>query len=96
MAVRSGGTVVLMGGVEAALDVPYKYMMRNSLVIRGQYMYPRHAPSLLAGLIRAGLFNLEPFTVHAFPLEQVNQAVQYAYDHGGAFQLTVLTPTDAL
>jgi alcohol dehydrogenase len=54
-------------------------------------MYPRHAPLLLAGLIRAGLLSLDAFSTHAFPLEEVNQAIQYAHDHGGAFQLTVLT-----
>jgi Zn-dependent alcohol dehydrogenase len=31
--------------------------------------------------------------VHTFPLEQINQAVLYAHEHGGAFQLTVLKPT---
>jgi len=93
MAVRPAGTVILMGGVDAALDIPYRHIMRNSLVIRGQYMYPRHAPLLLAELIRGGLLNLEPFSVHTFPLEQAQQAVQHARDHGGPFQLTVLTPT---
>lgn len=93
MAVRPGGTAVLMGGVQSTLDIPYNYVMLNNLVIRGQYMYPRHAPSLLVELISSGLLNLEPFSVSTFPLEQVNQAVQYAHDRGGAFQLTVLKPS---
>ncbi len=92
MAVRRGGTVVLMGGVDATIAIPYRYVMHNNLVIRGQYMYPRHAPVLLAGLIRAGLLRLEAFSTHTFPLEEVSQAIQYAYEHGGAFQMTVLTP----
>lgn len=92
MAVRKGGTAVLMGGVQADVAIPYSYIMQNSLVIRGQYMYPRHAPLLLAGLLRAGLLSLETFSTHAFPLNEVNQAIQYAHEHGGAFQLTVLTP----
>lgn len=92
MAVRSGGTAVLMGGVNADVAIPYNYVMHNNLVIRGQFMCPRHAPLWLAGLIRAGLLNLDAFSTHAFPLEEANQAVQYAHEHGGAFQLTVLTP----
>ncbi len=92
LAVRPGGTAVLMGGVHTNIEVPYDYVMHNNLVIRGQYMYPRHAPMFLAGLIRAGLLRLEAFSTRAFPLEEVNQAIQYAHDHGGAFQLTVLTP----
>ncbi|QBD75237.1 alcohol dehydrogenase [Ktedonosporobacter rubrisoli] len=92
LALRPGGTAILMGGVEAEVDIPYKYLMRNSIVVRGQYTCPRHAPVLMAGLLRGGLLDLEPFTVHTFPLAQVNQAVQYAHEHGGPFQLTVLVP----
>lgn len=94
MTVRPGGTAVLMGGVQVDLDIPYNYVMRNNLVIRGQWMCPRHAPLQLARLIEAGLLNLEPFSVATFSLEEVNQAVQYAREHGGAFQLTVLKPVD--
>ncbi len=90
--VRPGGTAILMGGVDADVAIPYRYVMRNNITIRGQYMYPRHAPLLLAGLIRAGLLRLEAFSTHAFPLAEANHAVQYAHDHGGAFQMTVLTP----
>jgi alcohol dehydrogenase len=93
MAVRSGGTVILMGGANVDLPIPYKYVMRNSLVIRGYYMCPRHAPLLLAGLIRSGLLNLDLFSTHTFPLDQVNQAIEYARDHGKAFHQTVLQPT---
>jgi alcohol dehydrogenase len=94
MSVRPGGTAVLMGGVQADLDIPYNYVMRNNLVLRGQWMSPRHAPSQMVELIHSGLLSLEAFSVSTFPLEQANQAVQYAHDHGGAFQLTVLTPSD--
>lgn len=93
MAVRSSGTVILMGGIDVDLPIPYKYVMRNSLVIRGHYMCPRHAPLLLAGLIRSGLLNLDLLSTHTFPLEQVNQAIEYARDHGKAFHQTVLQPT---
>ena len=92
MAVRPEGTAILMGGVNADIAIPYGYVMHNSIVIRGQYMYPRHAPLLLAGLIRAGLLRLDALSTHVFPLEEVNSAIQDAHDHRDAFQLTVLTP----
>ncbi len=92
MAIRSGGTAVLMGGVQADITIPYGHVMMNSITIRGQFMYPRHAPGQLAGLIRARLLNLDPFNVKCFPLEQLNEAVQYAAEHGGPFEQTVLTP----
>jgi alcohol dehydrogenase len=91
MAMRPGGTAVLMGGVQADIAIPYRYIMRNSITIRGQYMYPRQAPAQLVGLIRAGILSLDPFTVSCFPLEKANEAVQYAAEHGGAFRSTVLT-----
>ena len=92
LALRSGGTAVLMGGVMADIALPYREVMRRSLVVRGQYMYPRFAVAQLAGMVRAGLLDLQPFEVHAFGLDQANEAVEYAAQHGGAFHLTVLTP----
>ena len=93
LAVRPEGTVVFMGGVNADIAIPYGYVMHNSIVIRGQYMYPRYAPSLLAGLIRAGLLSLDVLSTRTFPLEEVNSAIQYAHDYNrGAFQLTALIP----
>lgn len=92
MAVRPGGTAVLMGGVQADIAISYGHVMLNSITIRGQFMYPRHAPLQLAGLIRGGLLSLDPFNVRSFPLKQVNQAVQFAAQYGGPFELTVLNP----
>ncbi len=92
LAVRPNGTAVLMGGVNADIEIPYGHAMHNNIVIRGQYMYPQHAPLLLAGLIRAGLLRLDVLSTRVFPLEEVNSAIRYAHDHGSAFQLTVLTP----
>jgi alcohol dehydrogenase len=92
MALRRGGTAVLMGGVAADVAIPYNYVMQNNLVIRGQYVCPRQAPFLLAGLLRAGLLRLDAFSTHTFPLADVEQAIQYAHDHGGAFHLTALIP----
>jgi alcohol dehydrogenase len=81
-----------MGGVAADVAIPYNYVMQNNLVIRGQYVCPRQAPFLLAGLLRAGLLRLDAFSTHTFPLADVEQAIQYAHDHGGAFHLTALIP----
>ncbi len=92
LSLRPNGTAVLMGGVNADIGIPYGYVMHNNIVIRGQYMYPRHAPLLLAGLIRAGLLRLDVLSTRVFPLEEVNSAIQYAHEHGAAFELTVVTP----
>nr|WP_272209743.1 hypothetical protein [Marinicella sp. W31]MDC2875569.1 hypothetical protein [Marinicella sp. W31] len=54
MAVRPGGTVVLMGGSGVSLDLPYRHLMRNNITIRGQWMYPRHAVPNMIRLAEGG------------------------------------------
>jgi alcohol dehydrogenase len=95
MAVRPYGRVVLMGGVGmlgGGLDLPYSWMMRNCITLRGQWMYPPHAAILMAGLIRSGLVNLDQFEVTAFGLDDANEAVVHAAAHGGPFKMTVIQP----
>jgi alcohol dehydrogenase len=96
LAVRPYGRVVLMGGVGmlggAGLDLPYPWMMRNCITLHGQWMYPPHAALLMAGLIRAGLVDLDLFEVTTFDLDRVNEAVAHAAAHAGPFTMTVIRP----
>jgi alcohol dehydrogenase len=96
MAVRPYGRVVLMGGVGMAggggLDLPYSWMMRNCITVRGQWMYPPHAAVLMTGLIRAGLIDLDQFEVTAFALDRANEAVAHAAAQAGPFKMTVIQP----
>jgi alcohol dehydrogenase len=96
MAVRPYGRVVLMGGVGmlggAGLDLPYPWLMRNCITVRGQWMYPPHAAVLMAGLIRSGLVKLDHFEVTAFGLDRANEAVAHAAAHSGPFKMTVIQP----
>src|ERR1700737_2076129 len=70
LAVRPYGRVVLMGGVgmrgagmvdAGGLDLPYSWMMRNCVTVRGQWMYPRDAAVRIVGMIRAGLLSLDGY-----------------------------------
>ena len=96
MAVRPYGRVVLMGGVGmlggSGLDLPYPWLMRNCINVRGQWMYPPHAATLMAGMIRAGLVDLGQFEVTAFGLDRANEAVAHAAAHAGPFTMTVIQP----
>ncbi|MEH2590443.1 zinc-binding alcohol dehydrogenase family protein [Bradyrhizobium sp. AZCC 1721] len=96
MAVRPYGRVVLMGGVgllgDVGLDLPYPWMMRNCITLRGQWMYPPHAAALMTGLICAGLVNLDHFEITVFGLDRANEAVAHAAAHGGPFKMTVIQP----
>ena len=96
MAVRPYGRVVLMGGVGMLggddLALPYPWLMRNSVTVRGQWMYPRTANQQMIHLIRSGVLDLSHEQVTTFGLEDVNKAVEFAAGHGGPFDRTVLLP----
>jgi alcohol dehydrogenase len=96
MAVRPYGRVVLMGGVGmaggAGLDLPYPWMMRNCISLRGQWMYPPHAATLMDGMIRSGLVDLDQFEITAFDLDRANKAVAHAAADSGPFRMTVIQP----
>lgn len=96
LTVRPYGRIVLMGGVGmlggAGLDLPYPWMMRNCISLHGQWMYPPHAALRMAGLIRAGLVDLDLFEVTTFDLDRANEAVAHAAAHAGPFRMTVIQP----
>jgi alcohol dehydrogenase len=96
MTVREYGRVVLMGGVGmlggADLALPYPWIMRNSVTLRGQWMYPRTANISMIRLIATGALDLTPEHVTRFTLDQVNDAVTHAAEHGGPYDRTILTP----
>ncbi|SES29770.1 zinc-binding dehydrogenase [Lentzea albida] len=96
MVVREQGRVVLMGGVGmlggADLALPYPWIMRNSVTVRGQWMFPRTANTGMIRLVATGALDLSPERVTRFGLDQVNEAVAHAAKHGGPFDRTVLVP----
>ncbi|WP_220377893.1 zinc-binding dehydrogenase [Streptomyces inhibens] len=94
MSVRESGTVVLMSGVGmpggADLGLPYPWIMRNNITIRGQWMYPREANTRLIQMARSGLLDLRQFDVTEFDLDDANAAVAHTASDGGRFSLTVI------
>ena len=96
MAVRPGGRAVLMGGVGMLggedLALPYPWLMRNNITLRGQWMYAPEAVAGMLGLVRGGLLDLGQFDVTEMPLDRANEAVAHAAANAGPFRLTVLKP----
>lgn len=94
LAVRPGGRVVLMGGLAGKeIPLPYGWMMRNGITLRGQFMYPRSAVPAMVALVRAGLVSLDLFEVATFPLDAAEAAMAHAASHAGPFQHTALVPS---
>lgn len=96
MTVRGNGRVVLMGGVGMLggedIALPYRWIMRNSVTVRGQWMYPRTANVGMVRLLASGALDLAPERVRTFGLDAVNDAVAHAAAHSGPFDRTVLVP----
>jgi alcohol dehydrogenase len=96
LAVRPYGRVVLMGGVgmQGGGDVglPYSWLMRHGITVRGQWMYPPEAVTRMASMVRAGLVKLDDFAVTSFDLGQANEAVAHAAANARPFQMTVIRP----
>jgi len=100
MTVRPGGRVVLMGGVGMQggddLALPYRWLMRNSVTVRGQWMYPRTANIQLIKMIRSGVLDISHERVTVFPLTRANDAVRFAAACNVPFDRTVLCPRTEL
>jgi alcohol dehydrogenase len=92
LAVRPYGRAVLMGGIREDVALPYAWMMRYGIEVRGQWMYPREAIRRMIAMVRAGQVSLEDFHITEFPMDQVNEAVTHAAANAGAFRLTVVRP----
>ena len=92
LAVRPNGRIVLMGGVGEALALPYNWLLRHNITVRGQWMYPRTAIPRVVALVRAGLIDLAQLAITTFQLERANEAVAHAAAHTGPFELTALCP----
>jgi alcohol dehydrogenase len=84
------GGVGMAGGADLAL--PYPWIMRNGITIRGQWMYPRTANRNMVNLIRSGLIDLDNWEVARFSLDRANEAVAHAARNGDPFRMTVIEP----
>jgi alcohol dehydrogenase len=96
MTVREYGRVVLMGGVGMLggddLALPYPWLMRNNITLRGQWLAPRTATASLIALARAGLLDLDQFAVTEFGLDDITAALDHAAGTTTRFALTVVRP----
>jgi len=95
LTVREFGRIALMGGVGMLggddLALPYPWLMRNGITVRGQWMFPRAVAPRLVSLARSGLLDLGQYQVTEFSLDEVNKAVEHAAGDK-PFRLTVVRP----
>jgi alcohol dehydrogenase len=77
-ALRPQGRLVLMGSMAVPLPLDYGAIMRRQIELLGASMYPRSAPGELAAMVRAGTLDLGAIQVKAYPLEQIDAALNAA------------------
>ena len=77
-ALKMGGRVTLMGGLEEPIALPYVEIMTKRLVIKGNFMYPSYAPANIVKMIQSGMINLDMIDVEIFQLQNIQEAVKSA------------------
>lgn len=77
-ALKSMGTLVLMGGTHDNLTLKYDEVMHKNITIKGVQMYPQSAVGKMIRLIQGGLLDLDVFEQKAFKLDQILDGVEYA------------------
>ncbi|KAJ3170936.1 hypothetical protein HDU87_008638 [Geranomyces variabilis] len=92
LALKPGGTLVLMGGVREPVAVPYQLVMLRNITIKGRFMFLREWVEELIALIECGSVSLARQTVQCFSLDDHERAVQAAKDDAGSGKCVALTP----
>lgn len=80
----------MLGGDDLAL--PYPWVRRNGITIRGQWMYPPPGEREPHHAGQVGLLDLARFDVTEFGLDHANSAVAHAAKASGRFAVTVIRP----
>jgi alcohol dehydrogenase len=75
-ALKAGGTLVLMGGIQEAVAIPYRELMFKCITVKGNFMFPQSAVPKIIALAEAGLLDLDVFEEKSFKLEDVGEAVE--------------------
>ena len=88
---RSDGVAVLVGGQHGDLPLPYGWLMRNRITLRGSFMFDRAMVDRTWGLVANGLLDLSPIRALAFGLTAMDNAVRTAASLGG-IEMAVLLP----
>ena len=79
-----------MGALQEAIQIPYVEIMVRGLTIRGNFMYPPHAPAKISRMIEAGVIDLSVLDISKYPLTEAPAAVADATGKGG-LSFNVLT-----
>lgn len=93
LALRHGGRVSLMGGIEGDVALPYSKIMFSDIQLKGKWMYEREDITTLIQMVRAGILKLDRVkVVGKFGLGEWEKAFQVAKENAEMGQLVLMTP----
>ena len=75
--VKRGGTVGLVGVVhQPTVEIDVVRIVRSGIRVQGVFRYANIYP-VAVELVRAGKVDLDPFVTHTFPLEEIQEALEF-------------------
>ncbi|KAG0082614.1 hypothetical protein BGZ92_011562 [Podila epicladia] len=82
--VRSAIRAMRANGIQSNIELPYQYIVLNNITIKGKFMYHRADPTMLIGVVDAGLLRLDADEYKAIKLEEINEAIDWTADNSVA------------
>ncbi|KAI1366530.1 alcohol dehydrogenase [Xylaria arbuscula] len=95
LSLKHEGRVSLMGGLLEDLPIPYRFVMRYDITIKGKWMYSRADVHALLALVSTGVLNVREIVkvVGTFELEEWEQAFDVAEAQGRKLgQMVIFAP----
>ncbi|KAG0027141.1 hypothetical protein BGZ81_005842 [Podila clonocystis] len=73
-------TAILIGGVQSNVE----HIMLNNVMIKAKFMYHCADPTVLLGIVDAGLLS-SMWEIKALKLEEINEAIDWVANNAGPF-----------
>lgn len=87
---RAYGCALLVGGCSGDMQINYKWVLDKQITILGSSWFPRSGAAELLAMIGSGALNVEALRATRFPLERVNEAVNWAAKGPGGLEHAAL------
>lgn len=95
-ALKTGGRVALMGGLNTDIAIPHQLFMHRDLMMKGRWMYDREDVDALIKMVEIGLLKLGEKGAMGMPikfnLEDWGKAFKCAAENAGGDRAVVIVP----
>ncbi|KAE9365465.1 NAD(P)-binding protein [Stipitochalara longipes BDJ] len=92
LALRHGGRVSLLGGLNGELNIPIRAILHRDLMLKGKWMYSRQDVRDMIKMIEIGVLKLGDRKAEKFALENWEQAFDAAFNSSATGTGAILVP----